>query len=225
MTNTPLDLPRQLDLEELIAREAHDLRSPYNLIVGFSKMLQSGPNPSYPPEQRREDAEAIYRSGQRALLLMNSLIDMARLNRHEKETGPSEVGIKSLVEQSLAFWKKFNLTSTLQTDFQINTTLILFVTDDVLARQTLCSFIMVVAQYIDPQAKVTVTVEEEPAWLVFKVTGEGKKAQPFSQLDLQLQGCLGQALVELQQGELRVAEETDAGAVIVFTLPKNQPLS
>ena len=219
MTNTSLDLPGQLDLEQLIAAEAHDLRSPYNLIIGFSKMLQSDPNPNYPAELQREDAGAIYRAGQRALLLMNSLIDIARLNRHEKEASPDDIGIKSLVEQSLAFWKKFNLTSTLQTEYQINTPTLLFTADEALLRQTLCSFIMVVAQYVDPQAKVTVVVDEEPATLIFTVSGAGQKVQPFSQLDLQMQGYLGRALVELQRGELRGVEETDDGVAIRFALP------
>ena len=221
MTNTPLDLPRQIDLEQLIAHEAHDLRSPFNLIVGFSKMLQSEPSPNYPPELQRQDAEAIYRAGQRALLLINGLIDIARLNQREKEVSPYEVGIKSLVEQSLSFWKKFNLTSTLETEYQINTTAILFDADDALVRQTLCSFIMIVAQYVDPQGKVILAVGEEPDWLAFKVVAVGKKAQPFSQLDLQMQGYLGRELVELQQGEIRSAEETDDGASIQFALPKH----
>ena len=220
MTNTPLDLPRQIDLEELIAHEAHDLRSPYNLIIGFSKMLQSEPNPAYPPELQREDAEAIYRSGQRALLLMNSLIDIARLNRHDKEAVSAEVELKLVLAQSLAFWKKFNLASTLQTDFQINTTTSHLIVDEALLRQTVCSFIMVVAQHVDPQASVLLTVEEESSWLIFTIHGTGQKAQPFSQLDLQLQGYLGRALVELQGGELRTAEETADGAMIVFTLPQ-----
>jgi signal transduction histidine kinase len=220
MTNTPLDLPRQLSLEELIAHEAHDLRSPYNLIIGFSKMLQSEPNPSYPPHLQREDAEAIYRSGQRALLLMNSLIDIARLNRHEKETVLAEVELKPLLAQSLAFWKKFNLASVLQTDFQINTTTTHLNVDEALLRQIVCSFIMVVAQHIDPQASVLLTVEEESPGLIFAIRGTGQKARPFSQLDLQLQGYLARALVELGGGELRTAEETADGAVIVFTLPR-----
>jgi signal transduction histidine kinase len=220
MTNTPFDLPRQLELEQLIAEEAHDLRSPYNLIIGFSKMLQSEPNSNYPPELQRDDAAAIYRAGQRALLLMNSLIDIARLNRREKEASSAEVEIKSLVEQSLAFWKKFNLTSQLQTEYQINLTATHLNADEVLLRQTLCSFIMVVAQYVDPQAKVTLTVEEEPDWLIFKVDAMGKKVQPFSLLDLHMQGYLGRALVELQQGELRLTAETADGAVISFAVPK-----
>ena len=220
MTNTPLELPTHLDLEEFISEQTHDLRSPFNQIIGFSKMLQSEPNPNYPPELQREDAGAIYRAGQRALLLTNGLIDIARLNRREKEVSSAEVEIKSLLEQSLAFWKKFNLASTLQTEYQIITATSHFNADEVLLRQILCSFIMVVAQYIDLQAKVTLTVEEEPDWLIFKVVGVGKKVQPFSVLDVRMQGYIGRALVELQQGKIRVAEETDDGASLQFALPR-----
>ncbi len=220
MTNTPLDLPEQIDLEHLIAEEAHDLRSPFNLIIGFSKMLQSEPNPNYPPELQREDAEAIHRAGQRSLLLMNSLIDIARLNRHEKEPVPADGELKLLLAQGLAFWKKFNLASKLQTKYQINTAISHLNTDDTLFRQTLCSFIMVVTQYIDPEAAVTVTVDDEPDWLVFTVSGAGKKAKPFSKLDLRMQGYLGRAFVEVQRGEIRAANETDDGASIQFALPR-----
>ena len=220
MTNTPLELPTQLDLEQFISEEAHDLRSPFNQIVGFSKMLLNDPNPNYPPELQREDAGTIYRAGQRALLLVNGLIDIARLSRHEKEVGLIELEIESLLEQSLAFWKKFNLASTLETEYQINTAVSHLNADEMLMRQTLCSFIMVVAQYVDPQAKVTLTVEDESDWLVFKVVGAGKKVQPFSRLDLNMQGYIGRALVELQQGEIRAAEETDDGAAIQFALPR-----
>jgi signal transduction histidine kinase len=220
MTNTPLQLPALLELEEFISQETHDLRSPFNQIVGFGKLLLSEPSPNYPLELQREDAGAVYRAGQRALLLMNGLIDIARLNRREKEFNPAEIELDALLKQSLAFWKKFNLASTLQTDYQILATASHINADEVLLRQVLCSFIMVVAQYIDAQARVTLTVEEEPDWLIFKVVGAGKKTQPFSQLDLRMQGYIGRALVELQQGEIRAAEETDEGASIMFVLPK-----
>jgi len=220
MANSPLELPTHLDLEQFISAQTHDLRSPFNQIVGFSKMLLNDPSPSYPLELQKEDAGTIYRSGQRALLLLNGLIDIARLNRREKEADPAEIQIKTVLEQSLAQWKKFNPASTLQTECQISTSASHFVADDLLLQQSLSGFILYVAHYVDPQGKVTITVEEEPDWFVLKVTSAGKKAQPFSQLDLQMQGYIGRAMVELQQGEIRSAEETDDGASIQFALPK-----
>jgi signal transduction histidine kinase len=219
MASIPLDLPAQLDLEQFISEQAHDLRSPFNQIVGFSKLLASNLGAGYPPDLQKEDASTIYRSSQRALLLMNSLIDVARLKRREKEVSLAEVEIKSLLDQSLAYWKKFNPASALQAEYQISTSASHLYTDEVLLRQILCSFIMVVAQYVDPQGTVMLTVEEEAGGSLLKVSSAGEKTTPFSQLDLQMQGYIGRAMVELQHGEIRLAEEKDDGASIQFALP------
>jgi signal transduction histidine kinase len=220
MPHTPLDLPHHLDLEQFISDEAHDLRSPFNQVVGFSKLLMNDLGAAYPVDQQKEDVGTVYRNSQRALLLMNGLIDIARLNRHEKEMNPAELEIKTLLEQSLVYWKKINPASTFQPTYQISTTLSLLFADDLFLRQVLTSFIMVVTQYVDPQGTVSITVTDEPGWCVFTVASTGKKVQPLSPLDLRMQGYLGRAMVELQGGEIRLAEETDDGASIQFALPR-----
>ncbi len=219
MTNIPLNLPRQIDLEQFISAEAHDLRSPFNQIIGFSKLLLNNPSVDYPPDLQKEDIGTVYRNGQRALLLMNGLIDIARLNRHEKEICLAEIEIKALLEQSLAYWKKFYPACTAEAGYQISTAASSITVDDGLLCQILSGFIVVVAQFLDSEGKATITVGEEPGWFVFTVSSIGKKAQPFSHLDLQMQGYISRALVELQRGEVRAAEETADGASIQFALP------
>ena len=221
MTNTPIDLPAHFDLDALISEQAHDLRSPFNQVVGYSKVLLNDFGADPAPVVRKEDLEAIYRNGQRALLLMNGLIELARLNRHERESNSAEIEIEVLLQQSLAYWRRFNPASLLQVEFHISTPATHFFADEQLLRQILSGFIMVVAQYADRCAEVTLTVAEEPCWFVLKVSSAGKKARPFSRLDVQLQGHIGRALVELQRGEIRRAEETDNGASIEFALPKH----
>jgi signal transduction histidine kinase len=220
MTNTPLELPTHLDLEQFISTEAHDLRTPFNHVTGFSKILLSGVGATYTPEMQKEDLGTIYRSGQRALWLLNGLIDIARLNRHEKEAGPEDLDILAVVEQSLAYWRKFHPAATLQTDIQISTSAKRLSADEALLRQALAGLMLYVAQYVDLQAKVTLTIEEDDDWFVFTVASAGTKVQPFSQLDLDMQGYLSRAFIELQGGEIRSAEETADGASIKFVLPK-----
>jgi signal transduction histidine kinase len=220
MANTKLELPTHLDLEQFISAEAHDLRTPFNHVTGFSKILFNGVSAAYTAEMQREDLGTVYRSGQRALWLLNGLIDIARLNRHEKEASPEDLDTLSVVEQSLAHWRKFHPASALQTEIQISTSASRLYADEALLRQILAGFILYVAQYIDPHAKVTLTIEEEEGWFVFTVAGAGTKAQPFSQLDLDMQGYINRALIELQHGEIRSAEETPEGASIKFALPK-----
>ncbi len=219
MTNTPLQLPTQLDLEQFISTEAHDLRTPFNHVVGFSKILMSEASAAYTAEMRQEDVSTVHRSGQRALWLLNGLIDIARLNRHEKEVSSEELQILSVMEQSLAHWRKFYPAATLQTEVQISTSTARLTADEVLLRQALAGLIVYVTQYVDPQAKVTLAVEEEAGWFVFTVVSAGTKIQPFAQLDLNMQGYVCRAYIELQRGEIRSAEETDTGASIKFALP------
>jgi signal transduction histidine kinase len=220
MANIKLELPTHLDLEQFISNEAHDLRTPFNHVTGFSKILFNGVSAAYTAEMQREDLGTVYRSGQRALWLLNGLIDIARLNRHEKEASPEDLDALAVVEQSLAYWRKFHPASALQTDIQISNSASRVYADEALLRQILAGFILYVAQYIDPHAKVTLTIEEEEGWFVFTVAGTGTKAQPFSQLDLDMQGYVNRAFIELQRGEIRSAEETADGASIKFALPK-----
>ena len=222
MPNATLDLPATLDLDQFLSEEAHDLRTPFNHITGFSKLILSGTGPLYTAEMLHDDMATVYQSGQRALLLMNSLIDAARLKRHEKEASFSTFQVKTLLEQSIALWKKFNPNSGLQPEYHILTAIPRLIADEILLRQALAGFILYVAQYVDLEAQVTLTVEDEPGWFVLTVTSQGKKVQPFSRLDLQLQGYVNRALIELQRGAIRRAEETDDGALIQFVLPNEQ---
>jgi signal transduction histidine kinase len=220
MTNTPLELPAHLDLEKFISDQTHDLRSPFNQIVGFSKMLLNNLGPNYPLDMQREDLGIVYRNSQRALLLMNGLIDIARLNRHEKEVNLDKIAIDALLEQSLAYWKKSNSEPNLQVEYQIQAAASQLVVDELLFRQILSSLVLYVAQYVDPAVKIMLTIEDEPDWFVLTVASVGKKIQPTSQLNLSMQGYIGRALIELHQGEIRRAEETDEGASVQFTLPR-----
>jgi len=220
MANIQLELPAHLDLEQFISVEAHDLRTPFNHVTGFSKILLSGSGAAYTAEMQHEDIGTIYRSGQRALWLLNGLIDIARLNRHEKEASPEDLDTLSVVEQSLAHWRKFHPASTLQTEIQISPAAARVYADEALLRQILAGIILYVAQYVDPQAKVTLTIDDEESWVTFTVAGAGTKVLPFSQLDLDMQGYLCRAFIESQRGEIRSAEETPEGASIKFALPK-----
>ena len=88
MGKLTFDLPDQLDLAKFISVEAHDLRSPFSHVVGFSKIVlngQSGPL----TDLQKEDLTTVYQSALRALTLMNNLIDMARLSRREKTASPA----------------------------------------------------------------------------------------------------------------------------------------
>ena len=84
MAKSQIEFPTQVDLEEKISDWAHDLRSPFNHVIGFTKLMlkeQSGPL----TDLQKEDLTTVYRSSLRAMSLVNNLIEIARLQRGEKD--------------------------------------------------------------------------------------------------------------------------------------------
>lgn len=64
------------DKASLIAAISHEMRSPLNSVIGFSELLR---NEKLPPEELREYAESINRSGNALLTLLNDILDFSRL--------------------------------------------------------------------------------------------------------------------------------------------------
>jgi K+-sensing histidine kinase KdpD len=218
MATTKIDLPTKIDLEQFISQQAHDLRTPFNHTTGFSKMLLNTVGVAPLTDFQKEDLGTVYRSGMRALTLMNGLIDIARINRHEKTTACKEADIEQLVAQSVVQWKKFNPAAEVHVDYQVLTDTKTIQTDEQISRQVISGFIALVATYSEAQTKVSISVSEQPGWLLFTLSCSGVKARQPSDLDREMLGYVNRALIEMQDGEIRLAEETDNGAIIQFAL-------
>jgi signal transduction histidine kinase len=225
MPTKKIILPSHIDLDHFISVQAHDLRTPFNHVIGFSKMTLNTVGDAPLTNFQKEDLGTVYRSGLRALSMMNGLIDIARINLHEKEPNPTNVNIEQMIEQSLAQWKKFSPGSDVQTETHIMTSSTELHVDEQLIRQVVTGFVTYVAHYCEAKAKVTITVEEEPNWFIFTFTCAGTKARLPSELDLEMLGYINRTFIELNAGEIRRAEENDEGAIIQFALPKVKIIS
>ena len=221
MPGKMINFPTQIDLDQFISAQAHDLRTPFNHITGFSKMLLNTVGDAALTDFQKEDLGTVYRSGMRALTLLNGLIDIARINRHEKEPNPKDTDIEQMIAQGLAQWKKFNPGAEIQLDYQVLTTEKNIHTDEQVGRQLIASFISYVALYCEGRANVTISAADEPGWFLFTFTSYGLKARLASEMEREMFGYIDRALIEMQNGQIRQAEETDQGAIVQFALPKN----
>ena len=105
MTKSQIEFPTKVDLEEKISEWAHDLRSPFNQLLGFTKMVlngQSGPL----TDLQKEDLTIAYGSALRAISQVNNLIEIARLQRGEKDVSRSSVELQSFLDENIAQWQK-----------------------------------------------------------------------------------------------------------------------
>ncbi len=65
--------------DRLLANVSHELRTPLNAIIGFSEMLGSQHGARHGDAQRREYADIINASGQHLLSVVNSILDMSKI--------------------------------------------------------------------------------------------------------------------------------------------------
>jgi signal transduction histidine kinase len=220
MPTKPIILPTQINLDEFISIEAHDLRTPFNHVIGFSKMTLNTVGDAPLTAFQKEDLGTVYRSGMRALNYMNGLIDIARINRKEKELHLNEVDIQQILDQSISQWKKFHPGAEVEIETIIHASSPTIQLDDQTMRQVFAGFIAYTALYCEGKTIVTLTVEEEAGRIIFMFTSVGAKALQPSKLDLDILGFTNRAYVELHAGAFLKAEENDQGACIQFTLPK-----
>jgi two-component system, cell cycle sensor histidine kinase DivJ len=84
--------------DRFLANISHELRTPLNAIIGFSEMLAS---PSMAPKdsaRAREYAGIINQSGQHLLSLVNTILDMSKIETGNFELAPEHFDLAGLID-------------------------------------------------------------------------------------------------------------------------------
>lgn len=219
MTKTPIEFPTQVDLEEKISDWAHDLRSPFNHVLGFTKMVlngQSGPL----TETQKEDLSIAYRSSLRAMGLVNNLIEISRLQRGSKKVNRAPVDLGEFLDQTIRQWQKNNPDreipiAVLQTIQPASVQL-----DRAQVGWILSGFFSYLAAYSDGTGSLTLEIREEADTLVFTLQQAGIAKKGHDAITLEMCSLICKAYIELQGGEIRESALGEEEASVQFRLPQ-----
>jgi signal transduction histidine kinase len=93
---------RQLEIasrhkSEFLANMSHELRTPLNAIIGFTRIVMRRSREQIETRQY-ENLEKILSSGQHLLALINSILDLAKVEAGRVEVDPTEIDVASLLE-------------------------------------------------------------------------------------------------------------------------------
>lgn len=213
-----LNIPDEIDLADFIAKEAHDLKSPFNRGLGFLKLVLKGMDGPI-SDQAREDLSTAYQSALYSLALMNGLVEMAHLSRGGRDLYLNTHQVDHQLRQVMVEWKRFTPKPT-DIDIQIQAPPTLFVVDELRFRQCIANWISFVVEYAQEETAVEIRVEDDPGGLRFFISSSGKKLRPPPACDLTLYGYVARRLLEAHQGKMEKLEETEGGACVEFIFPK-----
>jgi K+-sensing histidine kinase KdpD len=206
----------RLDLDDFLSWASHDLKTPLNAIIGFTKVVIKGIDGPI-NETQTTDLTAAFNSGQRMLSLINHLVEMARLNNGQITLACKECNIANLIEDAADRWKIQNLTLPLTTNITIAEPT--FNVDSNYLRNVIAN-LLTYASIRVTEGTVALSASDDANGVNVRVQSVGKKAHDKSEMDSAMLNFICASLVKLHGGKAEEPQETEDGMLLSFSLPR-----
>jgi PAS domain S-box-containing protein len=219
---------------KFVANVTHEIRTPLSGVVGLSELIAQDTNLD---GQTREIGTRIFEASKQLLVILNDLLDFAKLEAGKIEVEHVPCDVAKVVDdvvglaKALAEEKKLSISGTIDPRVPKN-----FVGDPNKLRQVLNNLVHNAIKFTETGG-IEVFVEKQDETLFFSVvdTGIGIAAQtqdklfkPFVQAHESTSRVFGgtglglsiaRQLVELMGGTIGLVSDADRGTTIWFTLP------
>lgn len=223
--------------DRFLANVSHELRTPLNAIIGFAEMLANAQLVPQDPEKRREYASIIQQSGQHLLAVVNSILDMSKIQSGVFDIRPEPFAIAPLVDQCCDMVKLKAKEGGIELVRAYPERLDEVIGDKRACKQILINLLSNAVKFTPSRGRVTVKVRPDGTHVVISVADTGigiaphdlaNLGNPFFQAgasyDRPYEGTgLGlsvvRGLVGLHGGSITVESELGKGTCISVRLP------
>lgn len=223
--------------EDLVRFIAHDLRSPLGIVIGgLQALIEIGDETM--DTAHKDLVKTCIMSGNRMLMLVNSLLDVARLESGQMPLQLSQVNLQDLVAASLkqVEWltQEQHMTVVLQQDPGVTSVY----ADPALTERVLVNLLSNAIQFSQRESTITIRIASlNASTAVFSVTDRGRGIpkewlgrvfDKFTQVEAHKAGDrIGSGLgltfcrlaVEVQGGRIWLKSTINKGTTVTFTLP------
>ena len=220
-----------------LATMSHELRTPLNSVIGFSDTLMRDRGTTE-PAQVREYAEDINAAGKRLLMLINNMLDVARIEAGRFDLGTDRIDIRRMVQSCLRQYRAPAGAAEIDLFEELPGTLPLVRGDERRMQQVLTNLLANAVKFTEPGGTVTVGAEvDEIGDLLISVTDTGigipqdqiaNAFEPFTQIDSGLsrrfEGTglglyFSRALVQAHGGVLSLRSLVGVGTTAEIRIP------
>ena len=218
---------------------SHELRSPLNMIIGFSDMMVNSPEvygaQPWPPRLKNHILQ-IYQSSQHLSQLVDDVLDLARIDAYRLALNKQRAPISEVISEALDITRSLYDARNLVLKMEVEDNLPTLLFDRTRIRQVLLNFLTNALRFTR-QGGVTVRAVKQGDDVLISVvdTGAGiaaeelpKLFQEFTQLggSIYRQGqgfglglAISKQLVELHGGRVYASSVLGRGSTFSFTLP------
>lgn len=196
---------------DFIANMSHELRTPLNAIIGFSDMLRTLKIADV--ERTVEYATYINQAAEHLLALINSILDVSKIQAGRLEIARSNVDCAQLVEQCLLIIKPRAEEKRIRLDCEIEEGFPHIKADALRLKQIFINLLSNAVKFTEPEGRVTLhaTVIDE-GWVQVDIADTGA-GMTVKEIDVALE-----AFGQVQGGFAKANEGTGLGLPISVAL-------
>ena len=223
---------------DFLASMSHELRTPLNAIMGFSEVLLER-NFGELNQKQEEYIKDVLEAGEHLLLLINDILDLARVESGQMIFEPSEFYVRDIVEQSITMVKERALRHYINLSEIISPDVATVYADERKLKQVIYNLLTNAIKFTPDNGSVSLIVSKVDKDVMFTIedTGIGipeeamsKLFYPFSQIRLShpsihegtgLGLSIVKAIIELHGGKIWVESKVGKGSRFSFTIPAN----
>ena len=220
---------------------AHDLKNPFNTIIGFSEMLKDE-IPSGELNKSCEYAGMIYDSATKTYRLLENLLEWANSQRGKISFNPVPLNLGEILKEDLRILNEMAVRKNIELNNHFTDDLTV-VADKNMIKTILRNLISNAIKFTHKNGKVEVTATTDNKRVVISVSdsGIGMSKETIAKLfridsNLSIRGTenekgtglgliLCKEFIEKHGGKIWVESETGKGSIFMFTLPMNIKLS
>ncbi len=224
---------------EFLANMSHELRTPMNAIIGFTRLVMRR-SQAVLPQRQYENLEKILISAEHLLTLINTVLDLAKIEAGHMEVRAADCALEPLIDLCLRTVEPLIPNARLRLVKTLDAAVPMVVTDEGKLKQILMNLLSNAVKFT-PEGTVTVTTQRHagmlrlvvsdtgigiPAEALGLIFGEFRQANSSTTREYGGTGLglsISRHLAHLLGGEITVQSTVGVGSTFTVTLPLRTP--
>ncbi|HVX35402.1 MAG TPA: HAMP domain-containing sensor histidine kinase [Hyphomicrobium sp.] len=223
---------------EFIANMSHELKTPLNTVIGFSKLLTQHEERRLPDKEIVEYARLINDAAGHLLSVINDILDISKLQSGKYSIDTREIDIEGILTETIETFRRQSEAAQIDFHTAITSDLPFIRGDGAKLKQIFSNIFSNAIKFTPPDGTVAIKAlrtADQGVIVVIRDSGVGMNPEeievamtPFGQVDggrsrwregAGLGLPIAKALVELHGGTLYIASQQNEGTEVVITFP------